>query len=166
VTTTKPNIFVLDSTVFIGLDFPFLQEWKNAIFFTTSMVVSELKDIRSKMNYDILRQSGNLRLNDPYPELLNEIKGRIEKFDPKTILSLIDIEVLVLTLQLKGTLITNDLLLQNAASHLNVPIRVVSGKKIVQTRKWALKCESCGTKADKREIACLHCGGRLKRVPK
>ena len=66
-TTTKPNIFVLDSTVFIGLDFPFLQEWKNAIFFTTSTVVSELKDIRSKMNYDILRQSGNLRLNDPYP---------------------------------------------------------------------------------------------------
>lgn len=165
-TTTKPNIFVLDSTVFIGLDFPFLQEWKNAIFFTTSTVASELKDIRSKMNFDILRQSGNLRLNDPDPELLNEIERRIEKFDPKTSLSFIDIEVLVLTLQLKGTLITNDLLLQNAASHLGVPIRVISGKKIVQTRKWVLKCESCGTMIDKKEIACFHCGGRLKRVPK
>jgi rRNA maturation endonuclease Nob1 len=164
VTSLNPDTFILDTTAFIGLDFPVLQTWQNAIFFTTYTVASELKDIRSKMNLDILKQSGKLNIYSPDQKLFDETSKKIDMVDPQSSLSAVDIEILVLSLQLKGTLITNDLALQNMASNLNVPTRVVSGKKIDRVRKWALRCKNCGKLSDMKGINCPECGGRLKRI--
>ncbi len=163
-TSIKLNTFILDTTAFIGLDFPVLQTWQNALFFTTSTVVSELKDIRSKMNLDILIQSGKLKIDSTNQELFKEIKKRIKKIDPQTSLSAVDMDILVLSQQLKGTLITNDLALQNIAYSLNIPTRIISGKKINQVRKWVLKCKNCGKKSDAEEKQCSECGGSFRRV--
>ncbi|UCG89989.1 MAG: hypothetical protein JSU57_05875 [Candidatus Heimdallarchaeota archaeon] len=161
----KPEIFVLDSTAFIGLDFPQLQSNPNSLFYTTVNVVSELKNFRSRMNLDILKHSGRLQFGTPEITLLKELKGRIQVFDPQTTLSPIDIEVLALTVQLKGTLVSNDLSLQNAALHFKIPIKIISGKKITYLREWQLKCSSCGEIIKDLLRICPNCGGFLKRVP-
>lgn len=163
-TSTKSNTFILDTTAFIGLDFPILQTWQNALFYTTSTVASELKDIRSKMNLDILIQSGKLKIDSPNQGLFKEIKKKIARVDPQSSLSDVDMDILVLSLQLKGTLITNDLALQNMAYNLSIPTRVISGKKISQIRKWVLRCKNCGKRADINEKQCSECGGPLRRV--
>jgi UPF0271 protein len=159
----EPDILVLDSTAFIGLDFPKLLSL-NCLFFTTQGVASELKDSRSQMNLDVLKYSDRLKFSSPQNKLIEEVKKRIKLIDQQTPLSQVDIEVLALTLQIKGVLISNDLNLQNAALHLNIPIKVISGKKITHLRKWQLKCKSCGKEIINGAKVCPICGGALKRV--
>ncbi|MFX1285154.1 MAG: NOB1 family endonuclease [Promethearchaeota archaeon] len=161
----KPDIFVLDATAFIGLDFPQLQKNPESNFFTTLSVVSELKNFRSRMNLDILKHSGRLQFGIPESNLLKKLKRRIEAIDPQTTLSSTDIEVLALAVQIKGTLISNDLSLQNAALHFKIPIKVISGKKITFLREWQLKCTGCGKIVKDLQQICPICGGFLKRVP-
>ncbi|UCG04460.1 MAG: NOB1 family endonuclease [Candidatus Heimdallarchaeota archaeon] len=161
---SEPNTLVLDATAFIRLDFPQLQSLTNVSFFTTHSVVSELKDSRSRMNLDILKYSDRLRTSSPQKKLIEELKKRIQTIDPQTTLSHVDIEVLALALQLEGALVSNDLNLQNAALYLNIPIKVVSGKKITYLRKWQLKCKSCGKKIKDAVEICPICGGIVKRV--
>jgi len=158
----KPSIFVLDATAFIRLDFPLLQT-TNALFYTTPGVMSELKDLKSRTNLDVLRYSDRLKFSFPQNELIEQLEKRIQLIDPQTTLSQVDIEVLALTLQLKGSLVSNDLNLQNAALHLNIPIKVVSGKKITHLREWRLKCKSCGKVIKDTVEICPICGGNLKR---
>ena len=156
-------ILVLDATAFIGLDFPRLLSI-NSSFFTTQGVVSELKDSRSQMNLDVLKYSDRLKFSVPQDCLIEEVKKRIQLIDQQTPLSQVDIEVLALALQVNGTLITNDLSLQNAALHLNIPIKVISGKKITRLHKWQLKCKSCGEVILNEMKVCPSCGGTLNRV--
>lgn len=160
----KPNRFVLDATAFIGLDFPQLQMIPNSKFYTSLKVESELKDFRSRTNLDILKHSGRLQICNPKENLLKDIKRRIQAVDPQTSLSSVDLGILTLALELKGTLISNDLHLQNAALYLNIPIKVISGKKITSLREWQLKCMSCGKIEEKETGICPSCGGDMKRV--
>ncbi|MHA2202875.1 MAG: NOB1 family endonuclease [Candidatus Hodarchaeales archaeon] len=162
--TLEPDILVLDATAFIRLDFPQLQSISNVLFFTTQNVVSELKDSRSRMNLDILKYSDRLKFSSPQYKLIKTLEKRIQLVDPQTKLSHVDIEVLALTLEVKGALVSNDLNLQNAALHLNIPVKVVSGKKITHLRKWQLKCKSCGKEIKDAVEICPICGGILKRV--
>jgi UPF0271 protein len=156
-------LLVLDATAFIGLDFPKLLSKKSS-FLTTHGVVSELKDTRSKMNLDVLKYSNRLKFSVPQDSLIEKVKTRIKLIDQQTPLSRVDIEVLALALQVNGTLISNDLNLQNAALHLNIPIKVISGKKITHLRKWQLKCKSCGEVIINEIEVCPFCGGTLNRV--
>ncbi|MFX1507994.1 MAG: NOB1 family endonuclease [Promethearchaeota archaeon] len=156
-------VLVLDATAFIGLDFPKLLSTSGS-FFTTRGVASELKDSRSKMNLDVLKYSDRLRFSAPQDKLIEEVKKRIHLIDQQTPLSQVDIEVLALALQVNGTLVSNDLSLQNAALHLNIPIKVISGKKITHLRKWQLKCNSCSKVITDDVEVCPFCGGTLNRV--
>lgn len=155
---------MLDTTAFIGLDFPQLQLIPDVIFFSSLSVELELKDFRSRMNMDILKNTGRLQFGTPEKKILNELKKRIQMIDPQTPLSPVDFDVLALTYELNGTLISNDMNLQNAALHLKIPIRVISGKKITHPRKWQLKCTSCGKIEETALQTCAFCGGNLKRV--
>ncbi|UCE12336.1 MAG: hypothetical protein JSV04_09050 [Candidatus Heimdallarchaeota archaeon] len=160
----ESNIYVLDATAFIGLDFPHLQMIPNSKFYTSLKVESELKDFRSRTNMDILKHSGRLQICNPEESLLKDLKRRIQAIDPKTPLSSVDLDILTLALQLKGTLISNDLNLQNAALYLRIPVKIISGKKITHLRKWQLKCLSCGKIDEKGIRICPSCGGDMKRV--
>ncbi|MHA2223775.1 MAG: hypothetical protein ACXAC8_01005 [Candidatus Hodarchaeales archaeon] len=162
--SSEPEIFILDATAFIRLDFPVLQTIPNVIFYTTLNVQSELKDFRSRMNIDILAQSGKLRYDSPSPHLIQKLKAEIQKKDPMSPLSNVDIEILTLTRYLQGILLSNDFALQNAAIHLDIPIKIISGNKIASLRTWQLNCMSCGRIATMSAKTCSHCGGRLKRV--
>lgn len=163
---TSPELFILDATAFIGLEFPLLMDSKafpNAVFFTTFSVASELKDFRSRMNLESLKQSGLLQFIVPHKEVLLDIAKKIQEIDPHSPLSSVDMDILALALQLGGTLISNDLTLQNAAYYLKIPIKTMNGKQIANLRIWQLKCKGCGKKIENYFQTCPHCGGKLKR---
>ncbi|MHA2304472.1 MAG: NOB1 family endonuclease [Candidatus Hodarchaeales archaeon] len=160
----KTKKMILDATAFIGLDFPKLLNFDDVIFYTTEGVVAELKDFRSRMNLEVLQQTGNVQIQTPNPELRILIEKEINKIDPHTSLSSTDIDVLVLAQQLEGTLLTNDLTLQNIGFHLNIAINVISGKKVTHLHQWGLICRSCGKKIKNNLTNCPECGGRIKRV--
>ena len=162
----ESEIFVLDATAFIGLDFPRLQSFSDVKFFTTLSVELELKDFRSRMNIDMLKSTGRLQFGTPEKNILNRLKRQIKAIDPQTPLSPADLDILALAFQLEGTLISNDLNLQNTAFHLKIPIKVISGKKITHPKKWQLKCSSCGKIGEPTLHTCSFCGGKLKRVLK
>ena len=160
----KPKIIVLDATAFIGHDFPKLLNFKKTVFYTTNGVISELKDFRSRMNLEVLKQKSNFIIQQPNPDLKILIENKIWNIDPQTTLSSSDIDILVLASQMEGTLMTNDLALQNIGFHLNIPINVISGKRVTHLHQWVLKCGSCGKKIRRNLINCPECGGKIKRV--
>ncbi len=155
-------IHVLDTTAFIGLDFPILQTFEVRKFLTAHSVIEELKDFRSKMNLEVMLQSNELEVSSPNPKELRTLTHRIHKLEPKTRLSNTDIQVLALTRQVKGVLVSNDLSMQNIAKLMNIPIRVVSGKKVTGIRRSHLRCLSCKKTFQESDQQCPICGGELK----
>ena len=160
----KTKIFILDSTAFIRLDFPIVKEIKNARFFTTYSVKAELKDFRSRMNLESMLYSKRLTLMSPNPDLTKIMTRKLGRIDPIRNLSPTDIEILTLTRELDGVIITNDLAIQNAAHQFNIKTYVVSGKKINYTRKGLLKCSSCNKFYKFHLDSCPDCGGNLKQI--
>ena len=160
---------ILDATVFIRLDFPQLLEPDRqtaTTFYTTTGVVSELKDFRSKSNLMLLRQASmaQLIITDPNPENITKISQAIQQFDPRSPLSPIDKQVLSLAYQLQGKLMSHDFTVQNAAKHLGIAIQTLpSGKKVRTQKRWVLKCQSCFKKVSYETEDCPFCGGKLKR---
>ncbi|NHJ00660.1 MAG: hypothetical protein EAX86_00900 [Candidatus Heimdallarchaeota archaeon] len=157
--------FVLDTTVFIRLDFPRILELSVSTFYTTNSVILELKDFRSRSNRDILIQINKLVIEEPNPIYFKEVIAKIRHFDPVTSLSRTDIDVLTLAYQKKVAIITNDLNLQNIAANIGIPFFIVTGKRIKQKIRWKLRCLSCNkilSQAD--SLKCPLCGGNLKKI--
>ncbi|MHA1206360.1 MAG: NOB1 family endonuclease [Candidatus Hodarchaeales archaeon] len=160
----KRETFILDSTAFIRLDFQRIQTIEESTFLTTYSVREELKDFRSRMNLDTMLHSNRLTLISPDPNNIKAMTERLKRVDPIRKLSLTDIEILTLTLEENGVLITNDFAIQNAAHQFKIKTQVVSGKKIKYTRKGMLKCTSCNKKFKLQTDSCPDCGGKLKQV--
>ena len=156
--------YVLDATVFIGFDFQMLQKLKNSQFYTTSSVFNELKDFKSRMNFEVLQETNQITISHLDQVDLISIHDKIEKIDPNTLLSSSDIELLALSQKIGASLITNDFRLQNLAILLNVALHTLSGKKITKTFNWYLKCISCGQIEKNRTDYCSNCNGKLKRM--
>ena len=157
------QIHVLDSTVFIGMDFPILQTINVKKFLTTHSVIEELKDFRSKMNLDVMRQTNKLEVISPSPREINLFSEKIHNLDPNIRLSETDIQVLTLTWNIKGVVVTNDLAMQNIAQQMNIPIRVISGKLVKDVRRSYLQCKSCKKTFRVSSQQCPDCGGVLKQ---
>ena len=160
--------YVLDSTAFIRLDFPKILQLENSSFYTTTSVISELKDFHSKSNMDVLFQTGRLRIEDPDITNLKKIKHKIAEFDPFTTLSQTDIDILALAYLKNAQIITNDLNLQNIATNIGIPFFIITGKQIDTLVSWKLKCLSCKTSITEPDsFECPLCGGKLKkfRIP-
>ncbi|MHA1226432.1 MAG: NOB1 family endonuclease [Candidatus Hodarchaeales archaeon] len=157
---------VLDATAFIGPEYAMLQNIPFSSFSTTYSVIAELKDFRSKANMEILKVANRLDVLEPSLKTIEQIQDLIKKFDPKTRLSRTDIEILALTRELKGSLMTNDYRLQNLAVLLNIPIIAREEAKIKKTKQWILKCRSCGHIEDEPLDNCPECGGKLRIITK
>ncbi len=159
-----PLKFVLDSSAFIGLDFPALLDVQNVVFYTLPSVIKELKDFRSKSNYDLLKEIKDLFVIVPESETLNKLKLTLKKIDPNQKLSSTDVEVLSLTKELGGTLVSSDLALQNIGALLDIKINNISGKKIKNQRVEKLRCTSCQKIFHRHYKECPDCGGSLKGI--
>lgn len=155
---------VLDSSVFFhGSGFegeffpvsPLVSE-----YFTTSSVVSELRDLASKARVDLLSEAG-LRVMDPDREaVLRVIEAAAVRGEAEG-LSRTDIEVLALALQLGAGIMSDDYALQNVARSLG--IRVVRLKQAgARNIRWKFRCSGCG-RYYTMPGECQVCGALIRR---
>jgi UPF0271 protein len=145
---------VLDASAFFSEP-----EFKGELY-TSWSVVSELKDISSKIRYDLLRDAG-LEVLDPQSTALARARKAAVEAGEQEVLSDTDIDVLALAVQLDAAIVTEDYALQNAARRIGVkviPLRQKKGSGI----RWKYRCSGCG-KYCTGPGDCPVCGAPVKR---
>jgi endoribonuclease Nob1 len=145
---------VLDASVFFT-DFTIDGE-----VFTTYSVTEELKDIRSKGNFEKWCAAG-LKVLSPAGQTLSRVAEAAATSRDTGIISTTDAELLALALELDAMLYTDDFAIQNVATVLGVktcPIQQRKAKRI----HWKYRCSGCGRYFD-HDGECMICGAAIKR---
>lgn len=119
---------------------------------TVPGVEAELKDIRSRMRFQI---SGT-RVEPPSIAALERARDAARKTGDDVVLSEVDLELLAKALELSAKLATDDYALQNAALHLGIKVEPVAQPRIRKIVKRTRKCIGCGRSFEGEE--CPVCG--------
>ena len=81
------------------------------------------------------------------------------------VLSKVDMDILALGYECKGTIITDDFAIQNVALALEVKFLSCSGKVISEKRAWRYKCTACNHKEKVKLKNCSVCGNEeIRRI--
>jgi len=143
--------YILDSSYFFG-SYPLEGE-----LFTTPEVVKELKDLASKMRYEILVENG-LIVTEPEPDKLFSAMNAALKSGDARVLSDTDLSVIALGLTLEGsTVVSDDFAVQNVCRHLKISMQNILQKK-AKKRVWKQICSGCGAEIPAGEKDCPICG--------
>jgi len=150
--------YVLDSSAFIGGFLPEEDE-----YFTVHEVIDEVGDDISKERLSYFLNSEKIKIKDPKQENIDKVvKKTMESGDN---LSLTDIKIIALSLELDSSIISEDYGIQNVSSMLNIrfkSIRELGIKKIIW---WEYYCMGCKKKYSKDKKICGDCGNIIKRRP-
>lgn len=133
--------------------------------YTTHSVYREVRHIKSQFSaLEALRDCGRLAIQDPTQENVGEVLEAAKKTGDSIVLSVADVSIIALALELGALLVTDDQSASNVASSLGIPVRpATSGKEIQEVRKWIYYCSACGKTFRAEQKECLLCGNELKR---
>ena len=145
---------VLDASVF------FTDIALEGELFTTPSVCDELKDIRSKGNFERWCAAG-LRVVSPEPKDLEKVHAAAAISRDKGVISGTDADLLALALGLDAPLYTDDFAIQNVALVLRVPTEPIQQRRAKRIR-WKYRCSGCG-KYYSHDGECGVCGAAIKR---
>jgi UPF0271 protein len=145
---------VLDASVFFSDIMP------DGELYTTPSVFDELKDIRSKGNFEKFSAAG-LRVVSPGNGSLGRVRDAAVITRDASVISGTDQELLALALDLRATLYTDDFAIQNVATVLGVPTHPITQRKAKRVF-WKYRCSGCGKYYD-HDGECLICGAAIKR---
>jgi endoribonuclease Nob1 len=148
------NKAVLDASVFFSEFHP------EGELYTTPSVCDELRDIRSKGNYEKLCAAG-LTVQSPGNESLGRVTEAATASRDAGVISATDRDLLALALELGAVLCTDDFAIQNVAFRLGVTTRPIAQKKAKAIR-WRYRCAGCGRYYD-HDGECPVCGAAIKR---
>lgn len=150
--------YVLDASAFYA-GTPFLSGAKCA---TTTAVLDEVKHVRAAAT-EALIDAGNLAIIDPDDRATEAVTSAARRTGDLPRLSVADISVLALALQLKAVLVSDDYALANVAATIGVRVQMSSGKGLRQVRKYTRYCSACGRAFGPDARECPLCGNALKR---
>ena len=142
--------YILDSSFFFG-DYSLEGE-----LFTTPEVVEELKDITSKMRFEVLTAGGLCVTEAEADDLLAVTKAALASGDAR-VLSDTDLSVIALGISQGGTVVSDDFAVQNVCRHLKMPFKSILQKR-VKKRVWKKICSGCGAVIPENESECPICG--------
>jgi UPF0271 protein len=145
---------VLDTSAFFS-DAKFEGE-----LYTTWSVVAELKDLTSKIRFDLLRHEG-LEVFEPDTDAGFRAREAATASREREALSPADIDVLALALQTGAAVVTDDYAIQNVARHLGVAV-IPLHQKGTSGIRWRFRCTGCG-KYCREPGDCPVCGAPVKR---
>jgi UPF0271 protein len=145
---------VLDASIFFS-EFPVTGE-----AFTTPSVRDELKDIRSKGNFEKWCAAG-LQVISPERQSLDKVAAAANTSRDTGIISATDAELLALALELEAVLYTDDFAIQNVASVIRVKTCPIQQRKAKRVH-WKYRCSGCGRYFD-HDGECTICGAAIKR---
>lgn len=145
---------VLDAGIFFSDWYP------EGDLVTTPTVVEELRDLRSRGNFEKLSAIG-LVIMSPHQESLDRVTAAARTSRDVGVISATDIDLLAVTLELGGTLYTDDFAIQNVATVLGIQTHPVIQRKAKRIH-WKYRCTGCG-KYYAHDGECPVCGAMIKR---
>ena len=151
--------FVLDSSAFIGGFLPEEDE-----YFTVHEVIDEVEDDQSKERFSYFLSSGKIRIKEPNSELVKDVTEKAQATGDK--LSITDIKLIALAIELKSSIISEDYGIQNVSSMVNVKYKSIRESGIKKIINWEYYCMGCRKIYSKDKKTCQDCGSIIKRRPK
>ncbi|MDD1712554.1 MAG: nucleotide-binding protein [Methanoregulaceae archaeon] len=148
---------VLDASAFFG-EMPL-----DGVLFTSPLILTELRDIRSRGRLEVLR-AGGLIVMEPGEESRRRVTAAAKGSGDACVISPADQEILSLALELEACLVTDDFAVQNIARALRIPTRSLLQRKAA-FRKWRFRCSGCG-RYSRDTGECMVCGSPMKRILK
>jgi UPF0271 protein len=142
--------YILDTSFFFK-EYPFC-----GMFVTTPGVVAELRDITSKMRFDVM-QSRGLTICEADAASTDRVRKAAKQSGDLQTLSETDISVIALGLFFAGTVVSDDFSIQNVCHHLKVPVQNMMQKR-AKSRVWKNICSGCGEEIAIGEENCPVCG--------
>jgi endoribonuclease Nob1 len=145
---------VLDASIFFSDMKP------DGDLYTTPSVCDELRDIRSKGNFEKLSAAG-LRVVSPGTGNLERVHAAAVGTRDSGVISDTDRELLALAMDLEAVLYTDDFAIQNVAIALGVKTHPINQRKARRVF-WKYRCSGCGKYFD-HDGECPVCGAAIKR---
>jgi len=148
-------MYVLDASAFIN------EYHTTEPTATVPSVRDELKD-ESAYRYDAMEGSG-MHIQIPEDGTVERVRRAAQQTGDLEVLSETDIRLVAATLELGGTVVTDDYAMQNVAEHLDVDVELIAQEGISEQRDWQFQCQGCGREFDEHKDRCPICGADLAR---
>jgi UPF0271 protein len=108
--------------------------------------------------------SAGARLVEAAPEDRTRVRKAAEEGGEGSRLSVADVDVLAVALEVGGEIVTDDYTVLNLARRMGIPSRTIQTKGITETYSFIPRCMGCGRFFEKRPPDCPVCGSPVKMV--
>ena len=148
-------MYVLDATAFID------EYHTGESTATIPSVREELQD-EAAYRFDAMEGSG-MHIQIPEEGTVERVRRAAEQTGDLEVLSDTDVRLLAATLELGGTVVTDDYAVQNVAEKLDLGVDLIAQEGIDEQRDWQFQCQGCGREFDEHRSRCPICGSELAR---
>jgi rRNA maturation endonuclease Nob1 len=161
----KKKVFIIDTSAILSGKPIMITDAK---IVTTPGVSDEFnpggRDFRT---FELLKETG-LTIQIPSKEAINAVKQTAQQTGDDRRLSIADIEIVALALDINKnpdqevTILSDDYSIQNVASTLNIKYQGFLQKEITKKFKWVSRCPGCGKQFNEIKKICPICGTATK----
>lgn len=159
------KVYVLDSSGIIG---GFIHE--KLANFTTSQIIMEIKDLKSKIILQRALEEGLITIKEPAPEDMGRVEEVINKSGDLLRLSEADKKIIALAVSLqknktRPVVVTDDYSIQNVLRIMEISYKSVLTPGITETVVWVKFCKGCKRKypSNYTPDECEICGSPISR---
>ena len=151
-------MFILDTCAFLT------QKHPTGEFATVPGIKSEIVNRQSRQYFENMLAT-HLKVMKAQKDSYDVVNKEAKETGDYDVLSKVDIDILALGYECKGTIITDDFAIQNVALALEVKFLSCSGKIISEKRAWRFKCTACNHKEKVKLKNCSVCGNEeIRRI--
>ena len=151
-------MLILDTCAFLT------QKHPNGEFATVPGIKSEIVNRQSRQYFENMLAT-HLKVMKAQKDSYDVVNKEAKETGDYDVLSKVDMDILALGYECKGTIITDDFAIQNVALALEVKFLSCSGKVISEKRAWRYKCTACNHKEKIKLKNCSVCGNEeIRRI--
>ena len=151
-------MLILDTCAFLT------QKHPNGEFATVPGIKSEIVNRQSRQYFENMLAT-HLKVMKAQKDSYDVVNKEAKETGDYDVLSKVDMDILALGYECKGTIITDDFAIQNVALALEVKFLSCSGKVISEKRAWRYKCTACNHKEKVKLKNCSVCGNEeIRRI--
>ena len=151
-------MFILDTCAFLT------QKHPTGEFATVPGIKSEIVNRQSRQYFENMLAT-HLKVMKAQKDSYDVVNKEAKETGDYDVLSKVDMDILALGYECKGTIITDDFAIQNVALALEVKFLSCSGKVISEKRVWRYKCTACNHKEKVKLKNCSVCGNEeIRRI--
>ena len=144
-------MLILDTCAF------FTQKHPDGEFLTVPGIKNEIINKQSKQYFENML-STKLKIMKANEQSYKVVKEQAKETGDYDVLSPIDLDIIALGYETKGTIVTDDFAIQNVALVLELNFVSCSDKIITEKRFWRYKCAACNHKEKEKRKDCPICG--------